>query len=128
MILLPQWSKVLPINPARQKTIIHTDASGIKGIGGWWESQAFSTRVPRNHRSKLIDWKEAYAVVFAFAKWGHLWKGHTVTIMCDNAVVVNAINAKSVRGQTIDPLQLLFLTAALYDIEIASEWLSSEDN
>ena len=128
MTLLPQWSGVLLINPARQKTIIHTDASGIKGIGGWWESQAFSTRVPRNHRSKLIDWKEAYAVVFAFAKWGHLWKGHTVTIMCDNAVVVNAINAKSVRGQTIDPLQLLFLTAALYDIEIASEWLSSEDN
>ena len=128
MTLLPQWSGVFLINPARQKTIIHTDASGIKGIGGWWESQAFSTRVPRNHRSKLIDWKEAYAVVFAFAKWGHLWRGHTVIIMCDNAVVVNAINARSVRGQTIDPLQLLLLTAALYDIEIASEWLSSEDN
>ena len=48
--------------------------------------------------------------------------------MCDNAVVVNAINARSVRGQTIDPLQLLLLTAAIYDIEIASEWLSSEDN
>jgi len=41
---------------------------------------------------------------------------------------LNAINARSVRGQTIDPLQLLFLTAALYDIEIASEWLLSEDN
>src|SRR5579859_5462735 len=49
-------------------------------------------------------------------------------IMCDNAVVVNAINARSVRGQTIDPIQLLFLTAALYDTQIASEWLSSEDN
>jgi hypothetical protein len=128
MTLLPQWSGVLLINPARQKTIIHTDASGIKGIGGWWESQAFSTRVPRNHRGKLIDWKEAYAVVFAFAKWGHLWRGFTVIIMCDNAVVVNAINARSVRGQTIDPIQLLFLTAALHDTEIASEWLSSEDN
>src|SRR5579859_3984876 len=58
----------------------------------------------------------------------HLWRGHTIIIMCDNAAMVNAINARSVRGQTIDPLQLLFLTAALYDIEIASEWLSSEDN
>src|SRR5205814_8609519 len=61
-------------------------------------------------------------------KMGTLWRGHTVIIMCDNAVVVNAINARSVRGQTIDPLQLLLLTAPLYDIEIASEWLSSEDN
>ena len=128
MTLLPQWSGVFLINPARRKTIIHTDVSGIKGIGGWWESQAFSTRVPRNHRGKLIDWKEAYAVVFAFAKWGHLWRGHTVIVMCDNAVVVNAINARSVRGQTIDPLQLLFLTAALHDTEIASNWLSSKDN
>ena len=128
MTLLPQWSGVFLINPARQKIIIHTDTSGRRGIGGWWESQVFSTRVPRNYRGKLIDWKEAYAVLFAFAKWAHLWRGHTVIIMCDNAVVVNAINARSVRGQTIDPLQLLFLTAALYDIEIASNWLSSEDN
>jgi hypothetical protein len=48
--------------------------------------------------------------------------------MCDNTVVVNAINSKSVRGQAIDPLQLLFLTAALYDIEVSSTWLSSKDN
>src|SRR5579859_2636764 len=48
--------------------------------------------------------------------------------MCDNMVVVNAVNMRSVRDQTIDPLQLLFLTAALYNIEIASNWLSSEDN
>ena len=49
-------------------------------------------------------------------------------IILDNSVVVNAINAKMVRCPTIDPLQLIFLTAALYDIEISSNWLSSEDN
>jgi hypothetical protein len=92
MTLLPQWSVVFLINPRRQKTMIHTDVSGIKGIGGWWESQAFPTHVLRNNRSKLIDWKEAYAVVFTFAKWGHLWRGHTIIIMCDNAVVVNAMH------------------------------------
>ena len=41
--------------------------------------------------------------------------------MCDNAVIVNTMNARSLQGQTIDPLQLLFLTAALYNIEIATE-------
>ena len=44
-------------------------------------------------------------------------------IMSDNTVVVNAINAKTVHGRAIYPL-----IAALYDIEISSNWLSSEDN
>src|SRR5579859_6993898 len=118
MTLLPQWSGVLLINSTRPKVTIHNDVSGVKGIGGWWDKlHAYSTRLPRDYRCKLIDWKEAYAILFAFAKWSHLWTGHTVLVMCDNTVVVNAINSRSVRGQTIDPLQLLFLTAALYDIE-----------
>jgi hypothetical protein len=129
MTLLPQWSGVMLINSSRSQVVIHTDASGVKGIGGWWDNQhAYSTRLSRNYRDKLIDWKEAYAVLFAFAKWGQLWAGHSVVVMCDNTVVVNAINSRSVRGQAIDPLQLLFLTAALYDIEVSSKWLSSKDN
>lgn len=48
--------------------------------------------------------------------------------MCDNTVVVNAINSQSGRGESIDPIQLIFLTAALYDIEVSSQWLSSKDN
>jgi hypothetical protein len=129
MTLLPQWSGVILITSTRQRSIVHTDASGVKGIGGWWDrDHAYSTRLPRSHRGKHIDWKEAYAILFAFAKWGHLWAGHSVTVMCDNAVVFNAINSKTVRGPAIDPLQLLFLTAALDDIEISSMWLSSKDN
>ena len=67
-------------------------------------------------------------MLFAFAKWGELWIGHSLIVMCDNTVVVNAINSKSVRGSAIDPLQLLLLTAALYDIEVSSTWISSKDN
>jgi hypothetical protein len=129
MTLLPHWSGILMINPARPRIVIHNDASGVKGIGGWWDKHhAYSTRLPKRHRNKLIAWKEAYAVLFAFAEWGESWRGHTVVIMCDNTVVVNGINARSVRGEAIDPLQLLFLTAALYDIEISCQWLSSKDN
>ena len=129
MTLLPHWSGILMINPTRSQIIIHTDASGVKGIGGWWDKHhAFSTRLAKRHRTKLIDWKEAYAVLFAFAKWGECWKGHAVLVMCDNTVVVNAINSKSVRGESIDPLQLILLTTALYDIEVSCQWLSSKDN
>ena len=129
MTLLPQWSGIRLIVSTRPQIVIHTDASGVKGIGGWWDyDHAFSTRISRQHRTKLIDWKEAYAVLFAFAKWGELWTGHSVVVMCDNTVVVNAINSKSVRGSAIDPLQLLLLTAALYDIEVSSTWISSKDN
>ena len=49
-------------------------------------------------------------------------------VMYDNTVIVNVINSKSVRGESIDPLQLIFLTAALYDIEVSCQWLSSKEN
>jgi hypothetical protein len=126
--LLRNWSGKRLIRQSRQIIHVYTDASGTKGIGGWWSSHAFSSRMPRRHRSKHINWKEAYAILFALAKWGHPWEGCQITFMCDNSSVVNAINKTSIRGDTIDPLQLISLAAALYDIEITSCWLSSEDN
>jgi hypothetical protein len=107
---------------------VYTDASGSKGIGGWWQRHAFSSRMPRRHRAKHITWKEAYAILFALAKWGQAWEGCQITFMCDNSTVVGAINKKSVHGDTIDPLQLIFLAAALHDIEISCWWLASKDN
>jgi hypothetical protein len=84
--------------------------------------------MPRRHRAKHINWKEAYAILFALAKWGHRWKGYKITFMCDNSTIVSAINKKSVHGDAIDPIQLIFLTATLYDLEIDACWISSEDN
>ena len=127
--LLAKWNGIRLIHQDRTITHLYTDASGTKGIGGWCPGgHAFSTRIPRRHRQKHINWKEAYAVLFAFAKWGHLWAGKQVTIMCDNSAIVDAINKRSIRCDAINPLQLLFLTAALYDINISACWLSSEDN
>src|SRR5271169_1339639 len=48
--------------------------------------------------------------------------------MCDNSAVVDAINKKSMRGETIAILQLILLVAAIQDIELHAEWLPSEDN
>ena len=69
--LLPHWSGIRMINSTCPRIYVHTDASGSKGIGGWYNSDAFSSRCPRQYRSKRIEWKEAYAVLFAFAKWDH---------------------------------------------------------
>ena len=107
---------------------VYTDASGTKGIGGWFRQSAFTTSLPRQYRGKHIDWKEAYALLFALAKWGALWYGHTIIVMCDNSVIVSVLNSKSVKGEAIHPLQLIFLTATLNDIELFSEWLSTKEN
>jgi hypothetical protein len=48
--------------------------------------------------------------------------------MCDNSAIVDTINKRSIWGDAINLLQLLFLTTALYDIDISACWLSSEDN
>ena len=129
LTLLSRWTGIRLIHQNRPIVHLYTDASGTKGIGGWCPGgNAFSTRIPRRHRPKHINWKEAYAILFAFAKWGSSWEGRHITIMCDNSAIVNAINNRSIRGDAINPLQLLILTAALYDIDISACWLSSEDN
>jgi len=126
--LLPHWSGIRIINPARRTIMVHTDASGVKGIGGWWATNAFSARIPRSHRQKHINWKEAYAVLYAIAIWGDTWKGHTIVMMCDNFAVVRALNNRTIRGDAIHPLQLIFLAAALFNIDLLSEWLPTKEN
>jgi len=125
---LRNWHGVRLIQQHRDNYFIYTDASGSKGIGGWSGPDAFSTRMPRRHRNKHINWKEAYAVLYALASWGEELSGSQVTIMCDNEAIVHAINKRTVRGDAINPLQLIYLTAALYNIKIISCWLSSEEN
>lgn len=128
--LLPIWSGISAIAPARHQTTIATDASGKKGIGGVWFAtmDMFSTRMPRRHRSKHINYKEMHAVLHAFAHWGDNWKGHLVEVQCDNEAVVAGINKKTIRGAAIGPLQHLLLLAAILDVDIRATWIPSEEN
>jgi Reverse transcriptase (RNA-dependent DNA polymerase). len=128
--LLPRWSGISAIAPARNHTMIATDASGKKGIGGVWFAtmDMFSTRMPRRHRMKHINYKEMHAVLHAFAEWGENWKGQLVEVLCDNEAVVSGINNKTIRGVAIGPLQHLLLLAAILDVEIRATWISTDDN
>jgi len=128
-VLLHQWNGVAVIHSLPRPVItIYMDASGTKGIGGIWEDKAFSVHLNRRHRTKHINWKEMFAIFFAVSLWADEWIGCRVILMCDNSAVVDAINKKSMRGITITILQFILLIAAIRDIELHSEWLSSEDN
>lgn len=128
--LLPIWPGVTAIAPERQEFTIATDASGTKGIGGIWFAtrEVFSTRMPRRHRKKHINFKEMFAVLYAFAQWGDKWRGHEVHVLCDNEAVVTGITKGTIRGAAIQPLQSLLLIAALQDIAVRVTWISTKAN
>ena len=128
LTLLQEWNGIRIIRPCRPSYFIYTDASGKKGIGGWFGHRAFSTNLPRRHMGKHINWKEAYAILYALSKWAHHLRGCTIIFMCDNESVVDALSKHTIRGEAIHILQLIYLTAALYDLELSAKWLSSEEN
>jgi len=51
-----------------------------------------------------------------------------ITFIYDNKADISAINITSVGGQTINPLQLILLSVAVWTIDINACWLSSEEN
>jgi RNase H./Reverse transcriptase (RNA-dependent DNA polymerase). len=127
---LPIWSGVSAIQMSRQLIHVSTDASGKKGIGGAWfeDMRLFSTRLPRRHRPKHINWKEMTAIVYAFAEWSENWQHKKVLIFCDNQAVVSGVNKRTIRGTAIRPLQTLFLLAARRNIDVAAVWIPSQAN
>jgi ribonuclease HI len=129
---LPVWSGVSMIQISRKRVYIATNASGTKGIGGAWlqddNVKIFSTRVNRRHRSKHINWKELFAIVYAFSSWSEQWGNKQVIVFCDNEAVVEGVNKRSIRGDAIHPLQTLFLLAAKRNIDVATVWVPSKAN
>jgi len=48
--------------------------------------------------------------------------------MCDNKTIVDSLKKHTIHGEAIHILQLIYLTAALYDIKLPAQWLSSQEN
>jgi len=125
---LISWSSISMIQLSRVCFDVATDASGKKGIGGVYNRQVFSERIPSRHKSKEIDWKEMFAILHAFLIWHETWCGGNVRLACDNSGVVDAINKHSIKGPAIVPLQRIFLIAAVFDIQILPFWIPTEEN
>lgn len=128
LFFLRHWSCVSIIQIKRPLYEIWTDASGTKGIGGIFTDHLFSAHVPRRHRRKHINWKEMYAILYAFLLWHSHWENGELLVHCDNEAVVEAINKRSIRGPTISPLQTLLLIAALFNITISAVWIPTALN
>ena len=128
LLFLQHWSCISIIQIKRPLHEIWTDASGTKGIGGIYLTHLFSAHVPRRHRKKHINWKEMYAVLYAFLMWHPHWENGELLVHCDNDAVVDAINKRSIRGPTITPLQTLLLIAALFNITISAVWIPTASN
>jgi len=63
-----------------------------------------------------------FAIFFAISLWADSWLGCRVVLMCNNSTVVDAINKKSMHGETIAILQIILLIAAIREIELHAEW------
>ena len=48
--------------------------------------------------------------------------------MCDNEIIIDALNKHTIKGEAIHILQLIYLAASLYDIRLSANWLSSKGN
>src|SRR5256885_7493396 len=69
-----------------------------------------------------------FAILHTFILWHKDWAGSRICLVCNNTIVVNAINKCSVKGETIYPLQTILLIAAVFDIKITAFWIPSEEN
>lgn len=132
--------RFLPV--ARQQYVMWTDASGLKGLGGYYQAlgcdhqkdiqpaEAFMLALPRHieHRNEHINTKEMRAVEQGLLRWARLWKGSQVTLHIDNQAVVFGIRNHTMRGSTMDVLRRCLLLASRHDLELIPHWKPTGNN
>ena len=69
-----------------------------------------------------------YAVLHAFILWHKEWVHGSLTVISDSTAVVNGLTNKSIKGPALHPLRTILLMAAVFDIEIKTRWIPSEEN
>ena len=128
LLFLRNWSLISIIQIKRLLHEIRTDASVTKGIGRYYLTHLFSAHVPRRHRKKHINWKEMYAVLYAFLLCHPHCENGELLVHCDNEAVVEVINERTICGPTISLLQTLPLIAVLFNITISAVCIPTADN
>ena len=119
-----------------------TDASGLKGLGGYFQEDeragihdiqpraAFMLVLPRHIKRKQehINSKEMRAVEQGLLRWGGLWKGSRPTLYIDNQAVVHGIKNQTVQGGAVGVLHGCLLLASMYDLELNPCWIPTGNN
>jgi hypothetical protein len=139
---LPQWNGItmLPSTTAAAAAMqVWTDASGSKGLGGYFlqagqplttlrKEAHFSIATPTRHQGKHIDYKEMYAILHALRLWHTSFAGQTIEFFCDNEAVVAALRKGSIKSAAIEPLRKIAMLTAIHHIHFTVTWLPTNEN
>lgn len=129
-----------------------TDASGTIGMGGFFNGASFAVKWAALRRASLpasaarwnrrdlwptredpgrdwIPYREMFGVWWALLVWGESFRGRTITLHCDNTVVVDDIIKMRARQRPLMRLlRAIFRFCAEMDVRITMVWLPSAAN
>ena len=137
---LPQWNGIRLLHHPQQILWLWTDASGQKGIGGYFlrpgetlssiqtPARVFSTTVPQRHKAKHINFNEMYAVLHALRTLTTESRAGRIKLHCNNEAVVAAVANKSIKALAMTPLRQIAMHIALQDIQLHCIWIPTKEN
>jgi len=124
-----EWNGVHFILPECNIIHVYTDASGTKGLRGIIGSEWFSVCTPQRYRTRHIQVKEMYAVIYAILCWGESFHGKHVIFHIDNDAVYRTLNdITSCSQDTMSLLHNFLNLACRLNFTFSSLWLSSSAN
>ena len=97
--LVGKWNGVSFLCPTLELPVVEvaSDASGSWGCDAWHGDNWFQCAWDHRADSLSIAAKELVPVLLACALWGGAWHAHRVCCLCDNQVVVAALQSRSCR-------------------------------
>ena len=96
--------------------VFSSDASGTWGCGAIWSNRWIQCEWQTTWSGKSIALKELLPIVIACAVWGTSWSHKRIQVLCDNAAVIEIINAKTSKCKEImHLLRCLYFFLAYYD-------------
>jgi len=123
------WNGVQILDPPKPTLHIYTNASSLKGLGGKFGDEWFSTQYPRQFRSREIQFKEIYVVLQAILWWGLSLERHHIVFHMDNSAIVVCIGSGTSRNpQVANVLRSIVMLAAWLGFFYSCSWVSSSNN
>ena len=105
--------------------------SCLTGAGGHFGKLAFHTPYPPHitDMNLHITQLEMINIMAAVRLWAHLWSGHSLLILCDNAAAVSVLQTGRGRDPTLlHCAHIIWSYSAAYDFRITVEHIPGTDN
>ena len=130
--LAPHWNGCSLLAPAFLSIpdiIVHTDASGSWGFGGFSTQSWFQGEWPENWKDQNITAKELLPILLAAGSWGHTWGGKAIEFKCDNLAIVGSITSwRSKEPLVMNLLRSLALLAMHFRFHLKASHIAGSRN